>query len=77
MWVALSDERQVCHLQESQSAVVIVLSECTIYILHVIKRMYIWMYKCMYIQYIQDLGHSRLSTVDHAPLLVAPATMAV
>jgi hypothetical protein len=31
----------------------------------------------MYIQYIQGLGQSRLSTADHALLLVAPATTAV
>jgi hypothetical protein len=41
MWVALSDERTFCHLPESQSAVVSLLSVCTIYILHVIKRLYI------------------------------------
>jgi hypothetical protein len=35
------------------------------------------MYKCMYIQYIQGPGESRLSTADHALLLVVPATMAV
>jgi hypothetical protein len=35
---------RVCHLPESQSAVVSLLSVCTIYILHVIKRMYICMY---------------------------------
>jgi hypothetical protein len=36
------------------------------------------MYKCMYtIQYIQGLGQSRLSTADHALLLVALATTAI
>jgi hypothetical protein len=53
---------RVCHLPESQSAVVSLLSVCTICILHVIKRMYI----CMYIQYIPGLCQSRLSTADHA-----------
>jgi hypothetical protein len=38
-----------------------------------IKRMYI----CMYVQYIQGLSQSRLSTADHALLLIAPATTAV
>jgi hypothetical protein len=38
---------------------------------------YVCMYKCMYIQYTQVLGQSRLSTADHALLLVAPATTAV
>jgi hypothetical protein len=42
MWGALSDERTVCHLPESQPAVVSLLSVCTICILHVIKRMYIY-----------------------------------
>jgi hypothetical protein len=35
---------QVCHFPESQSEVVSLLSVCTIYILHVIKRMCICMY---------------------------------
>jgi hypothetical protein len=35
------------------------------------------MYVCMYIQYMQGLYQSRLSTTDHALLLVAPATTAV
>jgi hypothetical protein len=30
--------------------------------------MYVCMYKCMYIQYIQGLRQSRLSTADHALL---------
>jgi hypothetical protein len=70
MWDALSDERTVCHLPESQSAAVSLLSVCTVYILHVIKRMYICMYKCMYIQYIQGVCQSRLSTANHALLLI-------
>jgi hypothetical protein len=63
MWGALSDERT------AQSAVISLLSICTIYILHVTK--------CMYIQHIQDLCQSKLSTADHALSLVAPATTAV
>jgi hypothetical protein len=39
----------------------------SIHILHVIKN--------MYIQYIQGLSQSRLSTTDHALSLVAPVTM--
>jgi hypothetical protein len=35
------------------------------------------MYVCMYMQYIQGLCQSRLSTENHAPLLIAPATTAV
>jgi hypothetical protein len=31
----------------------------------------------MYVQYIQGLCQSRLSTADHALLLIAPATTAV
>jgi hypothetical protein len=42
-------------------------------LLHVVKRMHI----CMYVQYMQGLGQSRLSTADHAPLLFASATTAV
>jgi hypothetical protein len=64
---------RVCHFTESQSAAVSLLSVCTIYMLHVIKRVYI----CMYIQYIQGLGQPRLSTADHALLLVASVTTAV
>jgi hypothetical protein len=60
---------RVCRLSESQSAVISLLSVCTIYILHVIK--------CMYIQHIQGLCQSRLSTADRALLLVTPATTAV
>jgi hypothetical protein len=73
---ALSDERtglSFARVTVSNS----LLSVCVIYILHVIKCMYICMYKCMYVQYIQGLCQSRLSTVDHALYLVAPATVAV
>jgi hypothetical protein len=38
---------------------------------------YVCMNVCMYIQYIQGLCQSRLSTVNHALLLISPATMAV
>jgi hypothetical protein len=69
MWVALSDERTGLSFAESLSVVVSVLSVCTIYILHVIK--------CMYIQHTQGLCQSRLNTVDHVLSLVAPATTAV
>jgi hypothetical protein len=58
---------RVCRLSESQSAVASLLSVCTVYILHVIKRMYI----CT------DLGQSHLGTAELALLLVAPATTAV
>jgi hypothetical protein len=73
IWALSLMRGRVCHLPESQSAVVSLLSACTIYILHVIKRMYM----CMYIQYVQGLCQSKLSTVNHALLLVAPATTAV
>jgi hypothetical protein len=39
--------------------------------------MYVCMYKCMYKQYIQGLCQSRLSTANHALLLISPATTAV
>jgi hypothetical protein len=55
---------RVCRLPDSQSVVIILLSVCTIYILHVIK--------CMYVEHIQGLSQSRLSTA-----LVALATTAV
>jgi hypothetical protein len=58
-----------CHLSESQSAVISLLSVFTIYILHVIK--------CMYIQHIQGLCQFMLSTADHALSSVAPAATAV
>jgi hypothetical protein len=35
------------------------------------------MYERMYIQYIQGLCQSRLSTANHALLLISPATTAV
>jgi hypothetical protein len=38
---------RVCHLPESQSVVVSLLSVCTIYILHVIKRMYVCINVCI------------------------------
>jgi hypothetical protein len=60
---------QVCRLPESQSAVIRLLSVCTICILQVIK--------CMYVQHIQGLCQSRLSTADHALSLLAPAITAV
>jgi hypothetical protein len=60
------DGSVVCH---TLSAVIRLLSVCTIYMLQVIK--------CMYIQHIQDLCQFRLSTADHALSLVAPATTAV
>jgi hypothetical protein len=66
---------RVCHLPESQSEVVSLLSVCTINISHVIKSMYICIY--MYVHYIQSLCQSRLSTADHAVLLIALATTAV
>jgi hypothetical protein len=74
MWGALSlTSGRVCHLPESQSAVVSLLSVCTIYILHVIKR--------MYVQYIYTIS-TRPRSVQavyrrYALLLVAPATTAV
>jgi hypothetical protein len=48
---------RVCRLPESQSAVISLLSVCTIYILHVIK--------CIYNLY-KGLCQSTLSTADHA-----------
>jgi hypothetical protein len=61
--------RQVFRLPESQSAIISVLSECTICNLRAIK--------CMYIQHIQGLCQSRLSTADHALPFVAPSIRAV
>jgi hypothetical protein len=44
MWSALSLTKvRVCRLPESPSAVISLLSVCTIYIFHVIKCMYIWL----------------------------------
>jgi hypothetical protein len=52
-----------CFWQEDRSqSVISLLSVCTVYILYVIK--------CMYIQHIQGLCQSRLSTADHALSLV-------
>jgi hypothetical protein len=69
MWDALSDERTRL-LFASVTAVISLLSVCTIYML---------LNVCinMYIQYIQGLHQTRLSTADHALLLVATATTAV
>jgi hypothetical protein len=53
---------------QTQLSVISLLSVCTISILQVIK--------CMYIQHLQGLSQFRLSTADHALLLVAPATAA-
>jgi hypothetical protein len=70
MWGALSMRRgQVCRLPEAQSAVISLFSVCTIYILYVINY--------MYIQHIQGLCQSRVSTADHALTSVAPVTTAV
>jgi hypothetical protein len=66
MWGALSDGSVVC---QTQSAVISLLSVCTIYILQVIK--------CMYTQHIEGLCQFRLSTADRAISLVAPVTTAV
>jgi hypothetical protein len=49
---------------------------CTIYILHVIKRMYICINVCIYNIY-KGLCQFRLSTTNHTLLLIAPATTAV
>jgi hypothetical protein len=54
---------RVCLLPDS--AVIRLLSLCTIYMLQVIK--------CMYIQHMQGLCQSRLNTADHALSLVGPA----
>jgi hypothetical protein len=54
---------------QTPSAVIHLLSVRTIYMLQVIK--------CMYIQHMQSLCRSRLSTADHALSLIAPATTAV
>jgi hypothetical protein len=69
MWGAPLTRGWVCHLPESQSAVISLLSVRTIYILHVIK--------CVYIQHIKGPCQSRLSIADHALSLVAHATTAV
>jgi hypothetical protein len=67
MWGALSEERT--GVSFARITVSSVLSVCTIYILHVIK--------CMYMQHMQGLCQSRLGTADHVLSLVAPATTAV
>jgi hypothetical protein len=67
MWGALSDERM--GLLFARVTVSSNKSVVSMYILHVIK--------CMYIQHIQDFYESRLSTPDHALSLVAPAKTAV
>jgi hypothetical protein len=67
MWGALSNERT--GLSFARVIVRSNKSVCTVYILHVIK--------CMYIQHIQGLCQSTLSTADHAPSLAAPATTAI
>jgi hypothetical protein len=70
MWCALSLTRgRVRRLLESHSAVISLLSVCTIYILHVIK------YMC--IKHIQELCQFWLSRADHALLLGAPAATSI
>jgi hypothetical protein len=54
---------RVCHLPDSQSAVMSLLSVCTIFIVHVTK--------CMCIQHVQCPCQSRLGTADHALSLVS------
>jgi hypothetical protein len=72
MWGALSDERTgLSFIRVTVSSSKSVVS---MYNLHFTCY---WMYVYMYIQYVQGLGQSRLSTGDHALLLVAPATTAV
>jgi hypothetical protein len=68
MWGTLSDERMGLSFARV-TAVISQLSVCTIYILHVIKF--------MYVHHIQGLCQSGLSTADNALSLVAPATTAV
>jgi hypothetical protein len=68
-WGALSDERTgLSFARDTVSSNEFVVS-ITIYILQVIK--------CMYIQQIQALWQSRLTTAYHTLSLVAPATTAV
>jgi hypothetical protein len=68
MWGAFSNERTGHRLPESQSAVISLLSVCTIYILHVIK--------CMYIKYIQGLCQSSLQLIctDRAENTISNST---
>jgi hypothetical protein len=70
-WSGASSRQRgrVCRLPESQSAVISLLSVCSICVLYVIK--------CMDIQHIQGLCQSWLSIADHALSLVALATTAV
>jgi hypothetical protein len=70
MWGALSDERT--GLSFAIVTVVNHLSVCTIYILHVIKRMYICINVCIY-----NIYKASVSPENHALLLIAPATTAV
>jgi hypothetical protein len=65
---------RVCHLPESQSAVLSLLSVCTIYILHVIKRMYICMY--VYTLYARPLS-VQAQYSRYGLLLIASATTAI
>jgi hypothetical protein len=55
---------RVCHLPESQSLLVNLFLVCTMYILHVTKRMHVRMYKCMYIQHIQSKQSQSYDTTD-------------
>jgi hypothetical protein len=68
MWRSLwrEDGSVVC---QTQSALISLSSVCTIYMLQVIK--------CMYMQHMQGLCQFRLSTANCALSLVAPATTAV
>jgi hypothetical protein len=54
---------RVCRLPESHSVVISLFSKCTIYILYIIK--------CMYVQDMQGLSQSRLSTANYALSLVS------
>jgi hypothetical protein len=68
MWGALSDKRtglSCARVIVSSSKNVVSTLVCTIYFIHVIKYLYV----CMYVQYIQGLGQSRLSIADHALLV--------
>jgi hypothetical protein len=70
MWGALSDERTGLSFARVTAVVVSLLLVCTIYILHVIKRMHVLvrMYKCMYIQHIQSKRFSvSLINLRHGP----------
>jgi hypothetical protein len=62
---------RVCPLPASQSAVVSLLSVFTIYILRVIKRVYICMYKCMYSETSLQrtrTGPKKMFAIDGCPL---------